>query len=79
MYIGYKISQNIACIEIQKNRILIFLKLKPSEINDVPDNARDVTNIGHFGTGDIEVSIKKYDDFENVKYLIEMAYRKVGG
>ncbi len=79
LYIAYKISQNIVCMEMQKGRLVLFLKLKVNEEENLPENIRDVSNIGHFGTGDMEVSIRNMDDFESTKYLIEKAYRKVGG
>ncbi|RMG40772.1 MAG: hypothetical protein D6719_10025, partial [Candidatus Dadabacteria bacterium] len=42
-YIAYKISQNIVCMEAQRQRVLLYLKLNPKEINDMPSNSRDVT------------------------------------
>lgn len=78
-YIGYKISQNIVCMELQKQRIILYLKLNPKEVKNPPSNSRDVSNIGHFGTGDFEISIRKAEDFEEAKPLIELAYQKVGG
>jgi predicted transport protein len=39
----------------------------------------DVSKIGHFGTGDSEVTIHSAADFETAKPLIEKAYRRVGG
>lgn len=79
LYVAYKISQNIACMEIQSQRILLFLKLNPKEIANPPKNSRDMTEKGHFGTGDFEMVIKVMDDLEIAKPFIEMAYHKVGG
>ena len=31
---------------------------------------RDVRNVGHWGTGEAEVTIKNAKDFESVKYLV---------
>lgn len=78
-YIAYKTSQNIACVEVQQRSVRLFLKLKPVEINNPPAFYRDVTNIGHYGTGDAEFTISTKKDFETVKPLIEQAYRKLGG
>ncbi len=78
-YVAYKISQNIACMEIQNQRVLLFLKLNPKEIANPPKIARDMTGKGHFGTGDFEVSIKSMADFEIAKLYVEMAYQKIGG
>ena len=33
-------------------------------------------NIGHYGTGDLEISIKTDQDFEKTKPLIERAYNE---
>lgn len=38
--------------------------------------SRDVTGIGHWGTGDVEVSMKNKNDLEKVKPLIERAYNE---
>lgn len=38
--------------------------------------SRDVTGIGHWGTGDVEVSLKNDNDLEKVKPLIERAYNE---
>ena len=76
-YIAYKISQNIACMEVQKQKILLFTKLDPKEVD--LKIARDVTNIGHYGTGDLELTIKTSKDLDLAKPLIERAYQKVGG
>lgn len=78
-YIAYRISQNIACMEIQKQRVLLYLKLDPKSVDAPANLSRDVSNIGHYGTGDFELSIKTLDDFEATKNLLELAYQKVGG
>ena len=78
-YIAYKISQNIVCMEVQRRRILLYLKLNPSDISPLPTNARNVSNIGHFGTGDLEFAVATEEDLEAAKPLVEMAYQRVGG
>lgn len=79
MYVAYKISQNIACMEVQTQLIRLFLKLKPSDIENPPKIYRDVTNIGHYGTGEAEFTLKSEEDLEISKPFIELAYQKVGG
>ena len=79
LYIAYRISQNIVCMEIQKQRVLLYLKLDPKSVDAPANLSRDVSNIGHYGTGDFELSIKTLDDFEATKNLLELAYQKVGG
>ena len=79
LYIAYKISQNIACMELHKERILLYVKLDPKRV-DLPRRiARDVTDIGHYGTGDLELSVRTQADLETVKPVLEQAYQRVGG
>ena len=79
LYIAYKISQNIACMELKKERVLLWVKLDPKRV-DLPRRiARDVTTIGHYGTGDLELSVRTSDDLETVKPVLEQAYQRVGG
>ncbi len=78
-YVAYKISQNIVCMELQKQRVLLFLKLNPKEIANPPKISRDVSEVGHYGTGDFEIILKSMDDLDIARPYIEMAYHKVGG
>jgi len=78
-YVAYKISQNIVCMEAQMKNIKLFVKLKASDVRSPPSSYRDVTNVGHFGTGDSEFSISNEAEFEVVKPFIDLAYNKVGG
>ena len=78
-YVAYKGAQNIVCMEAKSKNIKLFIKLKPSDIVDPPSNYRDVSGIGHYGTGDVEFTVSTPKDFERVKKYIEMAYNKVGG
>ena len=79
-YIAYKISQNIICMGIHKNRVGLYVKLDPKKVNAPKELAcRDMTNIGHYGTGDVELSVRSQSDLELVKPLLEQAYQKVGG
>jgi len=77
--VAYKISQNIVCMVVYKKHICLYLKLDPKKIRKHPPKARDVTNIGHYGTGDFQMRIENTTDFERAKPFIEKAYRRVGG
>lgn len=77
-YIGYKTSQNIVCVEPRIQKVTLYIKLDPTKIGELPKIARDVTHIGHYGTGDLEITVKNEDDFETAKSFIEMAYKKIG-
>ena len=78
-YVAYKISQNIVCMEPQSRNIKLFLKLRTADIKVPPRFYRDVTEIGHYGTGNAEFTICSDAEFEQVKPFIELAYNKIGG
>jgi predicted transport protein len=66
-------------MEPQKKQITLYLKLNPKSVVNPPSILRDVSNIGHYGTGDTELTIRSSADFEFAKELIKLAYRNVGG
>lgn len=78
-YVAYKSSQNIVCVEVQAKNIKLFLKLSNGDVPEGTSKYRDVSGIGHYGTGDAEFTIQSIQDFENVKSFIVHAYNKVGG
>lgn len=76
-YLAYKKVQNFICIEAQQKQLKVYLKLKPDSVDSIPDlTIRDVTNIGHFGTGDVEITIKQLEDLEKAKELLERTYNE---
>ena len=44
------------------------------EISLEPGFTRDVSQVGHFGTGDLEITLSKSDDLERAKPLIQRSY-----
>lgn len=78
-YVAYKISQNIVCMEPHSRNIKLFVKLSADDVEFPPRFYRDVTEIGHYGTGNTEFTISSEQDFELVKPFIELAYNKIGG
>lgn len=78
-YVAYKTSQNIVCMEVQKQKIHLYLKLDPKKTKGPKALIRDVSEVGHFGTGDVEVTVRTDEDLQKAKPYVEMAYRRVGG
>lgn len=75
-YIAFKRIKNFACVEVhpQSEKILLYLKVNPDSIELEQGFSRDVRNIGHFGTGDLEVTISNDEDIEKAKRLINISY-----
>lgn len=62
------------CVEVHPSSIILYLKLDPAKETLLSGFSRDVTNIGHWGTGDLEVTITDDTSYEQAKNLIEKAY-----
>lgn len=75
-YIAFKRIKNFACVEFRPwaSKILIFVKVDPSTVELEPGFTRDVSKVGHFGTGDLEVTLTKPEDLERAKPLILRSY-----
>jgi predicted transport protein len=78
-YIAYKVAQNFLCLQTGKNKITLFLKLNPKSFKGLPRNARDVSDIGHYGTGNFELIVDSVEQMEQAKALIKQAFDEVGG
>jgi len=74
LYVAYKRLRNFVSVVIHKDKLVLYLRLDPSKIELVKDFTRDVRNIGHRATGDIEVTISNDANFECAKLLIRQAY-----
>jgi predicted transport protein len=74
LYVAYKRLKNFTSVVIQKNRLLLYLNLNPAKLAPFPAIARDVSQSGHWGTGDLELAISSSNELEIAKPLILMAY-----
>lgn len=75
-YIAYKTITNFVDVQPQKLRLRLTLNMRFDEIVDPLGVCRDITNLGRWGNGDIEVSLDSQDDVENVMFLVEQAFEK---
>lgn len=77
LYLAYKKVQNMVCIEIYNKQIILFLKLNPETVELENGFTRDMRSIGHYGTGDLQITIKNAADFEKAKPLLERVYNEI--
>lgn len=75
-YFAFRRIKNFACVEVhpQSKRILLFVKVDPSSIELEKGFTRDVHAIGHYGTGDLEITIQSNEDIERAKPLLLKSY-----
>tara|TARA_R100001143_G_C3361001_1_gene135700 strand:- start:6395 stop:7303 length:909 start_codon:yes stop_codon:yes gene_type:complete len=75
-YFAYKRIKNFACVEVytQSNKLQVYVKLNPDDVQLEEGFTRDVRNIGHFGTGDLEITIRNKEDITKAEPLILLSY-----
>jgi predicted transport protein len=76
MYVGYSADGNICEVRIQRNQLKIWADIEKQEISDPLNLCRDVSNIGHYGPGDIELSVSNAGEINDVLDIIKQAYQK---
>ena len=72
-YIAYKAETNVVDIVAQARQLRLSLNMKFHDIRDPKGIARDMTSIGHYGNGDVEVAIKSVDELPYVVGLIRQS------
>lgn len=75
-YFAFARIKNFACVEVHtKTRtLLVYVKAYVDAVVLEPGFTRDVSEIGHFGTGNLEITIRTMADLEKAKPLIERSY-----
>lgn len=76
-YIAFRRLRNFACVELrnQLGKLLVFVRVNPDTVDLEEGFTRDMRGIGHFGTGDLEISIGSMADFERAKPLLDASYQ----
>ena len=75
LYIAYKLDTNFVDIVVQRQRLRISLNMKFSEIYDPNSMCKDVTGLGRWGNGDVEIYFEHTADIDKVMELVEQSYR----
>ena len=78
LYVAFKRLKNFATVVPQKSRLLLYLHIDPAQVAPLPANGRDVSQQGHWGTGDLELALTSQADLDAAKPLILMAYEGRG-
>ena len=69
-YFAFRRIKNFACVEIHMSKLVVCVKVDPGTINLEKGFTRDVSKIGHFGTGDLEITISSVDDIIRAQPLL---------
>lgn len=78
-YVAYKAETNFVDIVPQAKRLRLTLNLPFAEIIDTKGLCINVTNMGHWGNGDVEVGISTIEEIPYIMGLIRQSFdRQIG-
>jgi predicted transport protein len=78
LYTAFKRIRNFVSIVIQPGkdpRLQMYLKL-PGELAEDDAFSRDVTSVGHWGTGNLEINVRTMEDWDRARPLVDRAYQE---
>lgn len=75
-YIAFRRLKNFATVKVhpQAGTILVWVPLDPEKYEMEPGFTRDMRDIGHHGTGDLELTIASDEDLERAKPFLLKSY-----
>lgn len=76
LYVAYKAETNFVDVVPQAKRLRLSLNLSIHEIEDPRGICKDVSNLGRWGNGDVEVGLASVDDLPYVMGLVRQALER---
>ncbi|MXZ01637.1 DUF262 domain-containing protein [Candidatus Poribacteria bacterium] len=79
LYVAYKAETNFVDVVPQASRLRLALNMHFHELHDPRHLAKDVTNVGRWGNGDVEVHFGDLAQLPHVMALVRQAFEKQMG
>ena len=76
LYVAYKAETNFVDVVPQTKRLRLSLNMQFHELQDLRGLAKDVTNIGRWGNGNVEVGLSRSEELPYVMGLVRQALEK---
>ncbi|MFJ6755814.1 DUF5655 domain-containing protein [Streptomyces sp. NPDC091273] len=74
-YRAYRRLRNFACVShAHQQEVVVTLRISPKDVDLVPGFTRDVSQVGHHGTGDVEVRLRTEQHLRRAEPLLRMSY-----
>lgn len=79
LYVAYKAETNFVDVVPQARRLRLSLNMAFSDINDPKGQCRDVTGLGRWGNGDVEVGLESLEELPYVMGLVRQSFEQQMG
>ena len=76
LYVAYKLDTNFVDIVFQKERLRISVNMKYTDVVDPKGICRDITGLGRWGNGNVELYMEHTSDVDQVIDIIEQSFRQ---
>jgi uncharacterized protein with ParB-like and HNH nuclease domain/predicted transport protein len=74
LYIAFKSTTNFVDVVPQKSRLRLSLNMAYPDIIDPKGLCKDVSMLGRWGNGDVEVGLSNMNELDDVMWLIQQAF-----
>lgn len=74
LYVAYKAETNFVDVVPQAKRLLLILNMTIEDIEDPRSLCRDISNIGRWGNGDVEIGLSSIDELPYVMGLVRQSF-----
>ena len=75
-YVAYKAETNFVDVDPQASGLRLSLNMKFHELHDPRGLAKDVSNVGRTGNGDVEIKVTGLDELPYVMGLVRQSFEK---
>lgn len=79
LYVAYKAETNFVDVVPQAKRLRLSLNMPFPDIDDPKGLCKDVTGLGRWGNGDVEVGLSSFDELPYVLGLVRQSFEKQMG
>lgn len=74
LYVAYKLDTNFVDIVFQKQRLRISINMKFTEVNDPNGICKDITGLGRWENGDVELFMEHQDELEQIMEIVKQSF-----
>jgi len=76
-YVAYAYQKSTFCsVHIQKSGLRVWLKLDYARLENPSDYVRNVSTVGHWGLGNVELAINSFERLQETKTLIRQSFEE---
>lgn len=74
-YISFRRKRPFVDVVFWNKGLVLMLNLKKGTLNDTNGLSKDISEVGHWGNGDYQITIDSYTDLDYVMFLINQSYK----